>query len=545
MSSRAKIVFYPKNGSTGFCLDKLKIVEKYSGWSYNTDDFVEDGYVYTDTKTTISEVNNNYWIKLKAISGYKISDCHKTNSGDTSNMGDFEILEDNTVIVHPWNNGTATIVTNYLHISVEEDTQNKHEVEHNLENCTCDCLAEYEHNANVDVTLSANDGCLFDTIPVLKMGDDTLSFNVSDDKTTATINFTITDDVLITGIANQYYKVNTVMTNCTCDKSVVKGGKQTITVIADDGYQLNSNVVLYDSSSHITYTFNNFIEDNTKCVISHTVSGDIRISATAIKKTEKLSSFANLYQVTNSVLTELSKVRFYKMSGQSSEIVDYGSFITNLYKLPFELPETMVADVGNIQLGDYDTRVASDILSNYVYLVSLGSITVNEKYHNVYDYKDTVCKLYLPYCETLDIETHYVMNHTLNILYKIDLYSGVCTVIIVSDFTNEPVASRTFTIGAKIPFMQTQNNTSVGTIDNVLDNNIFTPFIEVVRNIPYNVDTIFGQETVDFGTLENYKGYLKVSDVELNINAPNEEKSEIEMLLKSGVFINENIVELL
>ena len=28
MSSREKIVFYPKNGSTGFCLDKLKIVEK-------------------------------------------------------------------------------------------------------------------------------------------------------------------------------------------------------------------------------------------------------------------------------------------------------------------------------------------------------------------------------------------------------------------------------------------------------------------------------------------------------------------------------------
>lgn len=543
MSSRAKIVFYPKNGSTGFCLDKLKIVEKYSGWTYNTDDFATDGYVYTDTKTSITEVNSNYWIKLKAVNGYKICDCHKTNSGDTSNMGDFEIQEDNTVVVYPWNSGTATIVTNYLHIAVEEDTSNKHEVSHNLENCICDCLAEYEHNTDVSITLSANEGCLFDTIPVLKMGDDTLSFMVSEDKTTATINFTIIADVVITGIANQYYTITTNMTNCTCDKSVVKGGNQTITVIANEGYQLNSNIVLYDAGTSITSSYSDFTDENTKCVITHNVKGNLRITATAIKKTEKLSGFANLYQVTNNVLTDLSKVRFYKMS-ETSQVVDYGSFITNLYKLPFELPETMIADIGSIQLGNYDTKVDSDILANYVYLVPLGDITVQEKYHNVYDYKDVLCRLHLPYCDSIDLQTEYVMNHTINILYKIDLYSGNCTVIVISDFTNEPVATKTFNIGAKIPFMQVQNNSVVNSIDNILDNNVFTPFIEVVRGIPYNVETIFGQETVDFGTLENYKGYLKVSDVELNINAPNEEKSEIEVLLKSGVFINEKIVEI-
>lgn len=541
MSSRAKIVFYPKNGATGFCLDKLKIVEKYSGWTYNTDDFATDGYVFTDTKTTIAEVNSNYWIKLKAVNGYKICDCHKTNSGDTSNMGDFEIQKDNTVVVYPWNSGTATIVTNYLHIAVEEDTSNKHEVTHNLENCTCDCLAEYEHNTDVSITLSANEGCLFDTIPVLKMGDDTLSFMVSEDKTTATINFTIIADVVITGIANQYYTITTNMTNCTCDKSVVKGGNQTITVIANEGYQLNSNIVLYDAGTSVTSSYSDFTDENTKCVITHNVKGNLRITATAIKKTEKLSGFANLYQVTNNVLNDLSKVRFYKMS-ETSQTVDYGSFITNLYKLPFELPETMVADIGSIQLGNYDTKVDSDILANYVYLVPLGNITVQEKYHNVYDYKDVLCRLHLPYCDSIDLQTEYVMNHTINILYKIDLYSGNCTVIVISDFTNEPVATKTFNIGAKIPFMQVQNNSVVNSIDNILDNNVFTPFIEVVRGIPYNVETIFGQETVDFGTLENYKGYLKVSDVELNINAPNEEKSEIEVLLKSGVFINEKIV---
>ena len=176
----------------------------------------------------------------------------------------------------------------------------------------------------------------------------------------------------------------------------------------------------------------------------------------------------------------------------------------------------MIADIGSIQLGNYDTKVDSDILANYVYLVPLGDITVQEKYHNVYDYKDVLCRLHLPYCDSIDLQTEYVMNHTINILYKIDLYSGNCTVIVISDFTNEPVATKTFNIGAKIPFMQVQNNSVVNSIDNILDNNVFTPFIEVVRGIPYNVETIFGQETVDFGTLENYKGYLKVSVVLYN-----------------------------
>ena len=77
--------------------------------------------------------------------------------------------------------------------------------------------------------------------------------------------------------------------NCTCDKSVVKGGNQTITVIANEGYQLNSNIVLYDAGTSVTSSYSDFTDENTKCVITHNVKGNLRITATAIKKTEKLS----------------------------------------------------------------------------------------------------------------------------------------------------------------------------------------------------------------------------------------------------------------
>lgn len=541
MASRAKIVFFPKSGATGFCLDKIQIVEKYSNWKYNTDDFIEDGYIYTDTETSINTINSNYWVKFKAVSGFKIVDCHKTNSSGTSNMGDFIVNSDGTVIVYPWNSGTASIITNYLFMSVEVDTDNKHEVNTKLVNCTSDNLVEYTDGEQVTINLTADTGCLFDIEPVLTMGDTSIKFTVSDDKTTATVTFEITNDVIISATATKYHKVIIDLTNCTCDKTVVKDS-DTITVTSNEGYILNSNInVVYN---HITHSYSSFKDGQTKCVI--TIAGtstDVNISGSAVKKTEKLSSFANIYTVDNDKLTELSKVRFYDVTGSSANKVDYGSFITALYKLPFELDESMIADIGSIQLGNYDTRVETSLLSNYEYIVSMGSITVPEKYNNVYDYKDTICILHLPYCDSMTINTEYIMNHTITINYKIDLYSGKCTVNIISDFTNEVIASKNFEIGSKIPFMQVQNNTTVGTIDTVLDNDVKTPYIEVIRSIPYNVNTIFGNETIDFGTLENYKGYLKVSDVLLNINATNEDKNEIETLLKNGVYINEKFVD--
>lgn len=540
MAQRAKITFFPKSATTGYCLDKIQIIEKYSNWKYSTDDFIDDGYIYTDTETSITTINSNYWVKFKAINGYKIVDCHKTNSNGSSNMGDFTINSDGTVTVYPWNSGTASIISNYLFFAVDVDTDNKHEVTTNLTNCISDNLAEYEDKQQVTITLTANENCLFDAIPVLSINGDSLPFTVSEDCTTAYITVTVVSDIVITGVATVYHHVTTNLINCTSDKTVVKDN-DTIKVTANTGYVLNSNVVY--KYNHITHSISQFDDEDTTCTIKlDNCTTDVVVTCSAVKKTEKLSKFANLYQVNTSVLNKLADVRFRDVNTQT---VDYGSFITSLYRLPVALDESMIADSGNIQLGNYDTRVVADILSNYEYLIVMGSITVPEKYNNIYDYKDTVCTLHLPYCDSITINTEYIMNHTITITYKIDLYSGKCVINVISDFTNESVATKSFTLGSKIPFMQIQNNTVVNDIDVVLDNEVKTPFIEVIRSIPYNTQSIFGNETVDFGTLENYKGYLKVSDVLLNINATNDDKNEIENLLKNGVYINENPVDIL
>lgn len=556
--SRAKIVFMPKVGTENYPMNNVEIIDKYSGWKYDTSGFVESGYVYTDEATSIATINSNYWIKFKPKKGYKFQSVHKSSSSGTSNTGEFDILADGSCVVYPWQSGTATIINNYTVFEVVESAETSYNVNTSLENCTSDSLDYYNENEVVTVNLTCSDNYIFDTIPFITMGELVQNFIVSDDKKTATITFTITSDVSITGVAiHTPHKLALDLEHCTCNYSdSVPDGETNIILTCDTGYEF-TGYISYELG-YITHTSDRFTQDNTVWSSTLDINTDLSITAHATKKHEQISSFTNLYRVTNQILTDLSKVRFYNTSGSDVQKVDYGSFITNLIKIPFDINDEMIADTGNIQLGDYDSSVQAEILQKYVLCVNIGEIHVDEKYKNVYDYKDVNCILHLPQCENMVLPTEYVMNHTISIEYKIDLYSGNCTVNIYSDFLqtetqfvdgvytgltfkeNNIVASKTFNIGVKIPFIQEQTNTVVNSLQNIIDNGVKNAFIEVVRNIPYNVNSVFGNETVDFGTLENYQGYIKVSDILLNISATNDEKNEIENLLKSGVYINDN-----
>ena len=69
-------------------------------------------------------------------------------------------------------------------------------------------------------------------------------------------------------------------------------------------------------------------------------------------------------------------------------------------------------------------------------------------------------------------------------------------------------------------------------------NNISTPFIEVIRNAAYLPDGTFTIPIVDEGTLTEL-GYYEVDKIKLVVNATSEEKQEIINILSQGVFIND------
>ena len=80
-----------------------------------------------------------------------------------------------------------------------------------------------------------------------------------------------------------------------------------------------------------------------------------------------------------------------------------------------------------IVLGNVATGVNGEKISNNFAKQTIGSIAINEHYHNFLDYAPyTNVILYLPYIGFKELDTTLVMNKTLKIIYTVDAITGGC-----------------------------------------------------------------------------------------------------------------------
>lgn len=80
-----------------------------------------------------------------------------------------------------------------------------------------------------------------------------------------------------------------------------------------------------------------------------------------------------------------------------------------------------------IILGNVATGVNGEKISNNFAKQTIGSIAINEHYHNFLDYTPyTNVILYLPYIGFKELDTTLVMNKTLQVIYTVDAITGGC-----------------------------------------------------------------------------------------------------------------------
>lgn len=332
--------------------------------------------------------------------------------------------------------------------------------------------------------------------------------------------------------------------NCTCNYSNGENYSKDkpIIITANSGYQfIGEFTFTYTDEYSIShqYTFTNegnrlkYDEDLSK---GETIELDDNYTATVKTNPqgEPLSQFTNIYLTNKDELALLSTQRFQTLNNAT---VDLGKYITNLYSMPFKIPSNIVGGSSKIALGNFKTTVSSTLLNSSKFVIDMGTIKVTEKYHNVYDYYNVDHILHLPYFDKIYLDSEYVVNQTIKIEYVFDIYTGSATVNVYSSFIDSIIESRTNIIVSQIPFLQEQTNTVIGNITTVHRNNIPSPFIEVVRNIPYHVDTIFGGETIEYGVIGSYVGFTRCENIVLNSSATNTEKDEIMKLLNDGVIL--------
>lgn len=261
----------------------------------------------------------------------------------------------------------------------------------------------------------------------------------------------------------------------------------------------------------------------------------------ASKPVEKIGTFVHLYNPSEDILTELSKVRFVQDT-ETAQSVDYGQFITSLYIFPLPLPSEIIGDSAPIILGNYDSNVNCPTLSTYHFDIDLGEITVPAKYNNVYDFLDTICTLYIPFFPPMVLDADFVIGQTLKIVLSVDLYSGNVTYNVYSSYNGDKsFESSNTSIAVQIPFIQKSVNSLVNQLSTVYKWVTDTARIEVTRNKPYFAKgSVFGKPVVEYAEIGSISGYAEFSNVDLTCSATNDEKEEIISILESGVFVNGN-----
>lgn len=409
----------------------------------------------------------------------------------------------------------------------------------NCTNCTCttELASEYDPDTPIEVGFTANNGYKFKDGAFNATGLSGATVNISEDGLTATVSGTITDNVVITATASELYYVYITGTfkNCSCNYSngeEISTNKPQIIITAVPN-AIFDGIFEYQNGNYQTLQFQmnedkNILTADIDDGNSYYLSDDY----VAVKEVETISDLARIYNPTDDELTELSKVRF-------QNDVDYGTYISALYKMPFPVPvDLLTPEKRNIILGTYDTNLIVNALTTYLYTIDLGSITVPEKYMNAYDFLTTECALCLPYFGKVFLEPEYVIGQTISISYTMDLYSGNTTANISSSFTGGVIETMSSPIVINIPFMARSNSRMYGAISGMNTNVIDTAYIEIKRDIPYNVDSIFGREVIEYGKIGDYTDFIKVENVILNSKATNEEKNEIMQMLREGVIIN-------
>lgn len=276
------------------------------------------------------------------------------------------------------------------------------------------------------------------------------------------------------------------------------------------------------------------------------ITGDIVVTVTATPVRPPVVNedfgFCNVYNPTLAELAEVSKKRFYQGSGQTTSYVDMSQFIYRVYKTYVEIP---VADEReSVRLANYDTAVLSDVVAETPIDIDCGTVTLNEVFENVIDYSPfTTLDIYLPFIGIQRLDIDVVRNKAIHLIYTFDVLSAKCLAKLL--YNDDILYQFAGSIADDIPYVATNtgdynSNVIQTTTESALTLGKNYPYYIITQNVGIkpdeDIDGVAQYESVQLSTLT---GLVQVNNINLATTATEEEKTEIEMLLKTGVFINE------
>lgn len=251
---------------------------------------------------------------------------------------------------------------------------------------------------------------------------------------------------------------------------------------------------------------------------------------------KKVTGDGNIFLIDDNKLVDIVKQRFIQSEEQ---IIDYGVYILGLISLPFKIDDSLIMGEKNIPLGNRQLTTLAPELNTDLIRFNIGDIEVPKTFNNFLDYYKTTVLLHIPKTPPIELDSDFVIGHSINIEYIVDCYNGNAQVNIRSSKTGEIFKATTVDIGINVPYIGSTISPNVENVNIVKggENDVTIPFIEIFRYEAINVDGEFNTPIKDYGLIGDNSGYIKVDDINIVSKATNTEKSVIYSALKSGVII--------
>lgn len=415
-------------------------------------------------------------------------------------------------------------------------------------NCTSsNTQTTIEQGENYTNTFTPNEGFAFNenNKPNATCAGVTYQSTLNQDGTaTITIN-NVSGNIEIRGGAIAKYNLNLELYNCVLYDGenpyeldyVLEGGTYHFVLHSVDGFifKTTPNWTMGEETGQFELN----ASDKTIATIKWTlypyitISGNLSIQANATLSASLKYGFVSIYNPTYDEVDELSKLRFYSMSG--SEILDLSQYIISFRKLYVDIPQ-IAREL--VYFGKYNTNVSSNIVTTNFIETDCGTITIDEYNKNSLDYNGVEIELYLPFIGNISLNPNQVYGKPLRLVYRINPLNGDCVAVIFSD--NVQIAYSQGNVSFDVPInFKYGNLNNYGTNDNALYMAGLQPYIEVRANRQYqdmNNDLLNNNL---WAKISDCSGGVTFGDVELhpinNINK--DEYDEIISVLKGGIIV--------
>ena len=363
------------------------------------------------------------------------------------------------------------------------------------------------------------------------------------------LNYTKTD---FSDEHNQQIPLKLDLVHCKSDtNSILENSSKTVTLTADDGYIFDDDIIYYYYDDENSYYAKLTKKANKQNSISFEIAvgsyhdyqqqvsyendlPSIKAVATKPNSTPTGTKAIHIYSMTDGEINTTMNSLVQKFGQNGPETVDFTRFINQIYRIPFNVPNDLTEDVDKIEVGKYSVDVETKQVKQDKLIIDGGNITVEPHYNNANDYSPIECILYLPFTKEVNLNINDIINHTINIKYNIDLLSGTTTIIVSNE--NNEIYTGQFNISTSLEFYGLYEDKVVNRLNSTYINDILQAYIKLIYNKP--VKNLVSYETMEHGILKDYHGFTKISNIDLQGTYNYNESTEINELLRQGVFIN-------